>query len=82
MEVVLQFNRGHTKIGEHVLKKERVHPLNRNSFYGIYFSATAYLPLALVANCANACLSFTAKSASILRLTSIPATFKPCIKRL
>jgi hypothetical protein len=47
-----------------------------------YFNYLLYCCFATLANSANAAASATAKSASILRFTSIPASFKPCIKRL
>ena len=37
---------------------------------------------ALLASALNAAMSFTARSASILRFTVMPASFKPCIMRL
>jgi hypothetical protein len=59
-------------------KKEPPSMLENDSFY--YYLLR--LVFATVANSANAFSSFTARSANILRLTSIPASFNPCIKRL
>ncbi len=54
--------------------------IKKSDLVALFYFATAFL--AASANCVNAAASVTAKSANILRLTSIPATFKPCIKRL
>lgn len=46
--------------------------------FSTYFNAS----FALEASCANAFSSEIASSESILRFTSIPASLRPCIKRL
>jgi len=50
--------------------------------WGMAYEKIYRAAFALLASSANACSSDTARSASILRFTSMPATFKPCIKRL
>ena len=49
------------------------------SFFQILYAYLASFALAASARAVKAVASFTAKSASILRFTSISANFKPCI---
>lgn len=49
------------------------------SFFQILYAYLASFALAASARAVKAAASFTAKSASILRFTSISANFKPCI---
>ena len=55
--------------------------LNGYVFRGALAQA-AWLPLALLTSSAKALASLTARSASIFRSISIPAVFRPCMKRL